>query len=232
MREPLALLPGMNCSALLWDGVIERLHDRVEGVAVQRAALAEDSVDACVAHLLRVLPARFALAGLSLGGIIAMALVRQAPERVSRLCLMSTNPYGPTESQLAGWAAQRRALADGRTARDLQRDLLPVLVYGPNRTAELDEQVLRMADEIGEETLDRQLSSQATRVDESRWLPDVQVPTLILAAGADALCPVARHEEIHDLVPGSRLVVLEDVGHLSTLEAPDRLAEVLAEWLG
>jgi pimeloyl-ACP methyl ester carboxylesterase len=229
--DRLVLLPGMNCSARLWMQVVQRLETRLDGLKVGYGELDGHSIDACVSDLLDRLPDRFALAGLSLGGIVAMALVRRAPERVTRLCLMSTNPYGPTSRQRSAWASQRHALAFGRTARDIQRDLLPVLLYGPNRTPELDEQVLKMADETGEQALDRQLRAQATRIDERPWLPEVRVPTLIAAAAEDALCPVSRHEEMHALIPLSRLVILDHVGHLSPLEAPARMVDALTDWL-
>lgn len=229
--DPLVLLPGMNCSERLWTGVTQHLDALVDRRAVHHGALVQDSIDACVAHLLGVLPGRFALAGLSLGGIVAMTLVHRAPERVSRLCLMSTNARRPTRSQLAHWAGQRAALATGHTARDLQRDLLPVLLHAPNRTPSRDEEVLRMADETGIETLDRQLAAQATRVDQRRRLSEVRVPTLVLAAAADALCPLRKQEEIDARIPRSRLVVLEGVGHLSSMEAPELVAHALASWL-
>jgi pimeloyl-ACP methyl ester carboxylesterase len=229
--ECLVLLPGMNCSAGLWTQVAWRLETRLDGLDITYGEMDGRSIDGCVSDLLDRLPGRFVLAGLSLGGIVAMALVRRAPERVTRLCLMSTNPYGPTSQQRSAWASQRQALAYGRTARDIQRDLLPVLLYGPNRTPELDEQALRMADETGEQALDRQLRAQATRIDERPWLPKVRVPTLIVAAAEDALCPVSRHEQMHALIPSSRLVILDHVGHLSPMEAPERVAEALTDWL-
>jgi pimeloyl-ACP methyl ester carboxylesterase len=109
--------------------------------------------------------------------------------------------------------------------------LLPVLVHPKRRTAELVAEVLAMADEIGEEVLDRQLGAQVTRVDERTALARVAVPTLIIAAAQDALCPVWKHEEMHRLVPGSTLVVLDGVGHLSPLEAPGPVASRMTEWL-
>jgi pimeloyl-ACP methyl ester carboxylesterase len=225
VSAPLVLLPGMGCSARLWPGVRERLGPRpvVDGV------LDRPSVEGCVDALLDALPARFALAGLSLGGIVAMALVRRAPERVTRLALLSTNARAPVPEQRAAWTAQRAALAAGRTARDLQADLLPVLLHeqGP----QLREQALAMADDVGERVLDRQLAAQATRVDERPALRRVRVPTLVLAAREDRLCPVERHEEIAALVPDARLELLDGVGHLSPLEAPAAVAAALGEWL-
>lgn len=239
MTDPVVLLPGMNCSERLWEDVVRQPAPTVDGAdradradrKVTYGDLAEDTLDGCVAALMETLPARFALVGLSLGGIVAMALIRKAPERVSRLCLMSTNPHAPTKSQRTAWAAQRRALAEGCSARDLQRDLLPVLLSAPNRGPELDRRVLEMADVVGEARLDRQLSTQATRIDERPWLPAVGVPTLILAASDDALCPVSRHEELHALIPGSELRILPGTGHLSPLEAPGQVAEALTAWL-
>lgn len=228
--DPLVLLPGMNCSDRLWWTVGDGLRRGGDRDLLSRQ-LDGTTVDECVDFLLRSLPARFALAGLSLGGIVAMALLRRAPERVSRLCLMSTNSRGPTPQQRKAWAVQRRALAGGATARDVQRELLPVLLGPDARGAECDEEVLRMADEVGEERLSRQLAMQASRIDERPGLARVRVPTLVLAAAKDALCPLERHEEIHRQITGSRLRVVEGAGHLSPLEAPDEVAAALSEWL-
>ncbi len=169
------------------------------------------------------MPPRFALAGLSLGAIVAMALVRRAPERVSWLGLMSTNPYPPTEAQYAAWTAQRSALAGGKSARELQAELLPVLLSPRviDDRPDLVEATLRMADEVGDAALDAQLALQASRIDERDGLRAVRCPTMIIAARDDALCPVERHQEMHRLIPGSQLLIIDDCAHLSPLEQPD-----------
>jgi pimeloyl-ACP methyl ester carboxylesterase len=226
--EPVVLLPGMGCSARLWGTVSTGL--RADGHHVVEEALDEPDLEGCVAALLHRLPDRFALAGLSLGGIVAMALARTAPDRVTRLCLAATNARPPTPAQLAGWSEQRTRLAAGASARDLQRELLPVLV-GDGATPYVVDATLRMADEVGEARLDRQLRLQASRVDERPGLRALAAPTLVLAGAADLLCPVERHEEIHRLVGGSRLTVLEATPHLSPLHAPDLVTAALRTWL-
>ena len=159
--DPLVLLPGMNCSARLWS-----LLDL--GPAI-RPTLTEPSLAGQVDRLLDELPPRFALAGLSLGAIVAMALVRRAPERVSWLGLMSTNPYPPTEAQYAALdgaaiGAGRREVgprAAGRTAAGA--------AVAPGRSSDrpdLVEATLLMADEVGAAALDAQLALQASRIDE------------------------------------------------------------------
>jgi pimeloyl-ACP methyl ester carboxylesterase len=226
--EPVVLLPGMGCSARLWAGVAAGL--RADGHPVVEDVLDEPDVEGCVEALLQRLPDRFALAGLSLGGIVGMALVRTAPDRVSRLCLAATNARPPTDAQLSAWSEQRARLAAGTSARELQRELLPVLV-GDDASPRLVEATLAMADEVGEARLDRQLRLQASRVDERPALRRVEVPTLVLAGAADVLCPLDRHEEIHRLARGSRLTVLDAVPHLSPLHAPDRVTGALRAWL-
>jgi pimeloyl-ACP methyl ester carboxylesterase len=225
VSEPLVLLPGMGCSAALWS--------RLDlGLVPLTPVLEEPALDAEVERLLALLPERFALAGLSLGGVVAMALTRRAPERVSRLCLMSTNPYGPTAAQRAGWAEQRATLARAG-ARRLQTALLPVLL-SPRAAAQrpdLVQATLDMAEEVGAARYDAQLRLQATRVDERPGLARVACPTLVVAARQDRLCDVARHEEIAARVPGAELVVLEDCAHLSPLEQPSAVSVHLRRWL-
>lgn len=216
------LLPGSGCTAALWSGLA------LPGDVITPRTLEEASLDGEVDRLLDLLPERFALAGLSLGAIVAMALVRRAPARVTRLCLMSTNPYAPTAAQHEAWAAQREVLRTG-PARALQQSLLPVLL-SPGRD-DLAPATLVMADELGAETYAAQLRLQDTRVDERPGLARVRCPTLVVAARGDRLCGVERHQEIARLVPGAELVVLEDCAHLSPLEQPGALSAHLHRWL-
>jgi pimeloyl-ACP methyl ester carboxylesterase len=224
LSDPLVLLPGLNCSPALWSALDV-------GPAIT-PILTEPTLDGQIDRLLDGLPPRFDLAGLSLGGIVAMALVRRAPERVRRLCLMSTTSRPPTSQQYAMWARQRAALAAGATARDLQRELKAALLSPHARTTrpELVEVALAMADDIGAETLDAQLALQATRVDERPGLARVRCPTMIIAGRDDALCRPERHVEMQELIAGSELVVLDRCGHLSTLEQPAAVGSLLRRW--
>ena len=221
--DPLVLLPGMNCSARLWS--------RLDLGPTITPILTEPTLDAQVDRLLDELPSRFALAGLSLGAIVAMALVRRAPERVSWLGLMSTNPHPPTEAQYAAWTAQRSALAGGKSARELQAELLPVLLSPRviDDRPDLVEATLRMADEVGGTALDAQLALQASRIDERDGLRAVRCPTMIISARDDALCPVERHQEMHRLIPGSQLLIIDDCAHLSPLEQPDVISRAVSQ---
>jgi len=218
----------MNCSARLWRPVAELLADDIE---VCHGELRGTSVDECVARLLARLPRRFAVAGLSLGGIVAMALARQAPGRVSGLGLFSTNPRPPTETQRRSWDRARAALRSGGSAREVQAQLLPALLSEEARSGPLAAEVLSMAEDVGQQGLQEQLSMQASRIDERPGLVRLRVPTLVVAGGADTMCPPTWHQEVHALVPGSCRVVLEGVGHLSPLEAPVEVARQLAGWL-
>jgi pimeloyl-ACP methyl ester carboxylesterase len=220
------LLPGMNCSAELWSRL-----DWDGWPPLITAKLTEATLDGQVNRLLDELPRRYAIVGLSLGGIVAMALTRTAPERISSLILLSTNPYPPTRTQRNEWRAWRDALNAGRTARELQLEWLPQLLSEPARgRSGLAALTLDMAEQVGEVHLDAQLAMQETRIDERRSLSYIRCPTLIVSARQDALCSVTKHVEMNHLIGRSMLAILENCGHLSPLEQPGQVTDQLARW--
>jgi pimeloyl-ACP methyl ester carboxylesterase len=217
----------MGCTAELWSALTWP-----DGITVRSCALTEPDLDGQVDRLLDELPPRFALAGLSLGGTVAMALCRRARERVTRLVLLSTNPRAPTPEQHEGWR-QLRVRLEVESAREVQASLLPQLL-SPAVVAtrpDLVELTLAMADELGAPAFDRQLRLQATRVDERPGLRKIRCPTLVVAAVDDRLCEVGKHQELAALVSGSQLVMVDTCAHLSTLEQPGPVSAALARFL-
>jgi pimeloyl-ACP methyl ester carboxylesterase len=214
----------MNCSAELWSSL-----DWDGWPPLITAQLTEATLDRQVTRLLDELPRRFMIVGLSLGAIVAMALMRTAPERISSLILLSTNPHPPTPAQRNEWRVCRDALNAGRTAREMQLQWLPQLLSEPARSKDdLVALTLDMAEKVGEAHLDAQLAMQETRIDERRYLSNIRCPTLIISARQDALCSVEKHVEMNDLIGSSTLAILENCGHLSPLEQPGQVTERLA----
>lgn len=230
MVTPLALLPGMGCSTALWSDIPDRLYAAYPDLRIVTPQLTKTALDDCVDDLLERLPERCAVAGLSLGGIVAMALARRAPERLTGLCLMSTNPQAPTHAQREGWVTQRARLAAGEHAEDLQRDLLPLLVSDAvdDRTRDA---VVAMAGMVGDSGFDAQLALQATRVDERSSLQHFAAPALVISAERDALCPPSWHEDMAARLPQGHLVRIPRAGHLSPMEAPAEVAHAVLAWL-
>ncbi|KAB8164515.1 alpha/beta fold hydrolase [Streptomyces sp. 3MP-14] len=223
------LLPGMLCSARLWQAQQEALSRHAETRVVELTA---DSVASMADQVLDLPYERFALGGLSLGGIVAMTVAHRAPERVSRLALLSTSARPPRAEQRAGWDVLTERTVSGGFADITPKTLLPQLVH-PARVREpaLAGTVVRMADEVGPEVFLRQLSAQRSRTDLRGAVRELRCPTLVVAGADDALAPVAAHEEIAALVPGARLAVVPDSGHLTPLERPAEVTELLTGWL-
>ena len=220
---PLVLLPGMNCTADLWAGC-----DVADAVTPQ---LTEDDLGRQVERLLDELPPVFAIGGLSLGAIVAMALALRAPERVAGLFVASANAKAPTEVQRASWRRWLARLDAGASPRDLQADILGVLL-SPQAAADRPDLVartLRMGAETPPDALAAQLRLQATRVDLRGGLRRLAVPVLVVTATDDALCPPAFHDEILAAVGhGDRVSV--DAGHLSSLERPGDVGAAVRAW--
>lgn len=226
---PLLLLPGLLCDAALWAHQVRHLGaGRDVTVADLRR---DDTLPAMAARVLATAPARFALAGLSMGGYLAFELLRQAPGRVARLALLDTGARPDTAEQ----RTRRRVLLDlsrrgqfkGVTPR-----LLPSYIH-PERVAEepLAGVVMAMAERCGHETFLRQQHAIMQRPDSRPLLAAIAAPTLVVCGREDAATPLALSEEMAALIPGARLAVIEECGHLSPLERPQAVTALLGLWL-
>lgn len=229
MTEPLVLLPGMMCDARLFLPQIVALSSEF-AVHIAPASQGE-TIEDIAQNVLAAAPAEFALAGLSMGGIVAMEILRRAPERITRLALMDTN----CQSEMPGIAAAREAQIIGaKTGRleEIMRDEIKpnYLAPGPGRINVLNT-VMDMARDLGADVFIRQSRALQRRPDQQGTLRRAKTPTLVLCGEYDALCPVRRHEFIAHLMPNAQLEVIEDAGHLPTLESPDQVTKLLRLWL-
>ncbi|WP_294623134.1 alpha/beta hydrolase [uncultured Roseovarius sp.] len=229
MREPLVFLPGMMCDARVFAPQLAVMsRDTMVSVA---PIFHGERVEEIASGLLDMLPRRFAVAGLSMGGIVAMELMRRAPERVTRIALMDTNPLAETPQSAAEYEPLIIKLRSGRLQEAVQGVVPPEsLAPGPQRTA-LMADVLAMAEDIGEEAIIRQMRALQRRRDYQSVLRRCKVPALVLCGVHDGLAPVKRHSFMADLIPYAQLQVIEQAGHIPTLEAPDATTTALQEWL-
>lgn len=229
-RQDLILLPGLQCDEALFFYQIDQLAD-VARVHVHDMTVAE-SIGGLAEVVLRSAPSNFALVGFSLGGIVALEVVRQAPSRVTRLGLLGNSARPPSEAQQDKWVQMAKMATAGRVV-EIARDMLfPKLVH-PERLDDSDllSVVIGMAERVGEEGLLRQLAAQKTRLDLRPTLSAIRCPTLMIAGRQDATCPLEAQEEVADAIPRAQFITLSPCGHLSPLEQPALVTMLLRWWL-
>jgi pimeloyl-ACP methyl ester carboxylesterase len=226
---PTVLAPGLLCSARLYAPQIPALW-RLGPVQVADHTRA-DSMQAIAASILANAPLQFNLVGLSMGGYIAFEILRQAPERVLKLALLDTSARPDVPEQ-----TERRhdliALAREGNLAEVNDRLWPMLVHSSRQgNKALRIVVDTMAKETGPEAFIRQQTAIMGRPDSRPDLPGIKSPTLILVGDEDQLTPHTLAQEMADAIPGARLEVLVNCGHVSTLEQPDPVTRALVEFL-
>jgi pimeloyl-ACP methyl ester carboxylesterase len=226
---PLVLVPGLNCSARVFADVLPELW-RHGSVAIANHTRG-DRLSAIAERILDDAPARFALAGFSLGGYIALEIWRQARERVARLALLDTSAR-PETPALTEARQERAALVRAGRFREAAEHYLPQLFH-PSRAgdAALRATYLRMAEDCGPDVFLRHIEAIIARPDSRPDLPAIGCPTLVLVGDSDGITPPAHAREMADAIPGARLVVVPECGHMSPMERPEAVARALGEWL-
>jgi pimeloyl-ACP methyl ester carboxylesterase len=229
VKTALVLVPGLLCDRRLWQHQVENLGDLAEPVVAD--VTGSDTIDGLAHAILRAAPDRFFLAGLSLGGYVALGILRAASERVMRLALLDTSARADTPEQTAA-RLELMELAQGGRFEEVPQRLLPSFVH-PRRLDEpaLTSTVVGMARAIGPEAFVRQERAIMKRPNSRQYLAAISCPTLVLCGREDALTPLYLSEELADGIPDARLRVIERCGHLSTIERPEEVTAALREWL-
>ena len=231
MKPALILVPGLLCDYALWQPQVDALSADFE-ILIPDTTQHETMPEIAEAVLRAAPSARFALAGLSMGGYVAMEIMRQSPHRVTRLALLDTRARPDTAEETARRLELMRLAQTAKSFTPVTRRMLPLLVH-PSRVkdAPLVRTVREMAERTGVEGYVRQQKAIMLRADSRFDLRKVRAPTLLLCGRQDAITSLDMHEEMASIIPGAKLVVIEDCGHLSTLERPDEVNAVLRDWL-
>ncbi len=225
----LLLLPGLLNDARLWAHQIADLKHNANCTVANLGG--SDTIAGLAASALKEIPAGpFAMAGLSMGGYVALEIMRQAPQRVVALALLDTNARADSTQATAD---RKRMMKMAETDFErVTKALLPKLVHPAHlNSPEIAGPIKAMFETAGKEVYFRQQSAIIGRIDSRPHLAKIQVPTLILCGREDQLTPLELHEEMARAITGSRLVVAEKCGHLSTLEQPRQVSLNLMHWL-
>lgn len=229
MREPLVLLPGMMCDARVFAPQITALSGST--TLVLGPVTQGERIEEIASGLLDQLPPRFALAGQGMGGVVALELLRRAPDRISRIALLATQVLPELPAIAADREPQIVAAQSGRLAEVIQNRLASgFLAPGPQRNA-VQAQAMEMAESLGPEVFVQQSRALQRRRDQQPTLGKCKIPALVLCGEHDALCPVKRHNFMAELIPYATLTVLEQAGHLPSLEQPEATTAALRDWM-
>ncbi len=223
------MIPGLLCTPTLWTAQIEALSEFAECSVPDHTR--HDTMAGIVRSILDGAPERFALAGLSMGGYIALEILEQAPERITRLALLDTTAKADDD---AGKARRKRLIEDARNDFEafLKNAWLPyMLPEGKENDENLIATTLEMARDVGVEAYCRQQTAILNRSDARAVCETITQPTMIIVGNLDKPTPVAGHQEMHELISGSQLHIIPNCGHLSTLEAPNQVSKLMRHWL-
>jgi pimeloyl-ACP methyl ester carboxylesterase len=226
--QPITLLPGLACDAEIW-------RDQVRALALRRPVQVSDvhtrfaTLGEMAAALLAERPGDLLLCGTSMGGMLALEIVRQAPQRVKALALLasSARPDTPELVQLRTEAIP--LFEQGRMHEVLEPNV--ALALDPVHVPALAGRYLAMMERAGAAQLVAQNRAIMGRPDQRPWLPRIACPTLVVVGASDQLLPPAQSQEMAALIPGARLEILSRCGHLLTWEQPAAVNALLADWL-
>jgi pimeloyl-ACP methyl ester carboxylesterase len=228
MKQPLLLLSGLLCDETVWADIPQRLADVAEVRILSFGGFS--SIAAMATHVLTVAPQRFALAGHSMGGRVALEAMRSAPSRITGLALLNTGVHTVRDGEPQSRGRLLR-LAYERGMAALAAEWLPPMMAGGPRTAELVPRLSAMIERSTPDVYAGQINALLNRPDALPVLAAIDVPTLLLSGSEDTWSPVSQHETMRRRIPHATLFEIHGAGHMAPFERPDAVAVALREWL-
>ena len=231
---PLVLVPGLMCDHTVWEPLLPFMG--VSQTCQMIDHQSANSLSRMAEQLLEVSPPKFVMAGHSMGGRVALEVLRMAPERVAGVALMDTGYLAKLGGAAGELEVSKRLvlleIAQSKGIRAMAQEWVKGMVH-PNRLADkaLIETILKMFETKNSDIFARQLLALIFRKDATDVLKSISVPTLILCGQQDAWSPPSQHEEMLQYVPHAAMSVIEDAGHMSTMEKPQAVAEAMNRWL-
>ena len=228
MYQPIVFLPGLICDQRLWRDVIDGMSGSIAPMVADLRL--DDTIAAMAARTLAAAPPRFALAGLSMGGYVALEIMRRAPDRVTHLALFDTSARADTEERRETRRKGIAMIGEGKFI-GVSRGLLGQLIAPHHLGTPLAEEVQAMSERVGPEVYIRQQRAIMNRIDSVPFLKDIAVPTLVGVGALDKMTPPELAEEMAGNIPGAKPVQFPDAAHLPTMENPGPVVEAMRAWL-
>jgi len=226
---PIVMIPGMMCDERIFSPQIEALSNDTE---IHIADIAKySSVEELATSVLDNSPPKFCLMGHSMGGIVAMEICAQEPERVEKLIIIDSNAKSELEEVKLKREPQIRAVASGKLAQVMKEEMKPNYLADSKNQESVLSTCMEMALSLGPEVFIRQSKALRDRKDQQDSLKALDIPVLIICGSEDILCPLERHELMHNIIKESTLEVVPNAGHMPTLEQPIKTTEVIKSWL-
>ena len=226
---PLVMIPGMMCDERIFAPQIEEL---VSKRSVHIADISKhDTISDLAADVLSHAPPKFCLIGHSMGGIVAMEICAQDPKRIEKLVLMDTNPLVELEEVKLKREPQISDALSGKLINVIRDEMKPNYLASSENQDIILNICLEMALSLGPKVFINQSRALQTRADQQSNIQSINIPVLIMCGSEDKLCTVERHEMMHNMISNSELKIINNAGHMPTLEQPSETTEVLKEWL-
>ena len=223
------MVPGMMCDERIFSPQIEALSQNLEVTIADISNFS--SVRELASDVLKKAPKNFSLLGHSMGGIVAMEIYSQEPNRIEKLILMDTNPKAELDEVKLKREPQIREVNKGKLLEVMRDEMKPnYLAESENKTSVLSI-CMDMALNLGPDVFINQSRALQSRLDQQNTIQSIKIPVLIMCGSEDKLCPVERHEMMHNMISDSDLKIINNAGHMPTLEQPRETTEVIKEWL-
>lgn len=227
--KSLVMIPGMMCDERIFSPQIDSLGDAIELTIADISRFS--SVVDLASDVLKKAPRKFSLLGHSMGGIVAMEMYSQEPNRIEKLILMDTNPNSELEEVKSEREPQIKDVSEGRLQNVMRDEMKPnYLAQSKNQSSVLNV-CMDMALSLGPDVFINQSRALQTRADQQSNIQSINIPVLIICGSEDKLCTVERHEMMHNMISNSELKIINNAGHMPTLEQPSETTEILKEWL-